>query len=129
MGLKATGRARRRLLINKLAELAALAAALAAIAVLVVLVWSVFSRGVHALNLDFFTKGPVLFGSGGGVAPALVGSLILVAGGVLLWSWLQWYKTPDAPVEPVGDAAKKPGAETPAPAGAAHGAAAAMPGP
>jgi phosphate transport system permease protein len=78
MGLKATGRARRRLLVNKLAELGALAAALAAIAVLVVLVWSVFSRGVHALNLDFFTKGPVLFGSGGGVAPALVGSLLLV---------------------------------------------------
>jgi phosphate transport system permease protein len=79
MGLKATGRARRRLLVNKLAELGALAAALAAIAVLVILVWSVFSRGVHALNIDFFTKGPVLFGSGGGVAPALVGSLILVA--------------------------------------------------
>jgi prolipoprotein diacylglyceryltransferase len=36
------------------------------------------------------------------------GSLILVAGGVLLWAWLQWYKKPDAPVEPVGDAAKKP---------------------
>ena len=79
MGLRATGRARRRLLVNKLAELTALAAALAAISVLVVLVWSVFSRGVHALNIDFFTKGPVLFGSGGGVAPALVGSLILVA--------------------------------------------------
>ena len=78
MGLKATGRARRRLLVNKLAELTALAAALAAIAVLVVLVWSVFSRGMHALNWDFFTKGPVLFGTGGGVAPALVGSLILV---------------------------------------------------
>jgi hypothetical protein len=55
MGLRATGRARRRLLVNKLAELGALAAALAAIAVLVILVWSVFSRGVHALNLDFFT--------------------------------------------------------------------------
>jgi len=79
MGLKARGRARRRLIVNKVAELTALAAALAAIAVLVILVWSVFSRGVHALNLDFFTKGPVLFGTGGGVAPALVGSLLLVA--------------------------------------------------
>ncbi len=78
MGLKARGRARRRLIVNKVAELTALAAALAAIAVLVILVWSVFSRGVHALNLDFFTKGPVLFGTGGGVAPALVGSLLLV---------------------------------------------------
>jgi phosphate transport system permease protein len=65
---------------NRIAEAAALASALAAIAVLGIVVWSVFSRGVQALNWDFFTKGPALFGqSGGGVAPALVGSLLLVA--------------------------------------------------
>ncbi len=47
---------------------------------LAILVWSVFSRGVHALDWNFFTKGPAVFGqTGGGVAPALVGSLILVA--------------------------------------------------
>jgi phosphate transport system permease protein len=79
ISLKASGRGRRRLLVNRLAELAAFSAAIAAIAVLGILVWSVFSRGVHALNLDFFTKGPALFGeTGGGVAPALVGSLLLV---------------------------------------------------
>ena len=79
ISLRATGRSRRRLIKNRLAEAAALAAALAAILVLGILVWSVFSRGVHALNLDFFTKGPALFGqTGGGVAPALVGSLLLV---------------------------------------------------
>jgi len=78
ISLRATGRGRRRLITNRLAELSALAAALAAIAVLAVLVWSVFSRGVHALSWDFFTKGPVLFGAGGGVAPALVGSALLV---------------------------------------------------
>ena len=78
--LKATGRARRRLLVNRAAELAALAAALSAIAVLAILVWSVLSRGIHALNLDFFTKGPAVFGqTGGGVAPALVGSALLVS--------------------------------------------------
>ena len=34
--------------------------------------WSV--RGIPALNLDFFTKGPALFGeAGGGIAPAIVG--------------------------------------------------------
>jgi phosphate transport system permease protein len=78
--LKATGRSRRRLLVNRLAELAAFAAACIAIVVLATLVWSVFSRGVSALNWDFFTKGPALFGqSGGGVAPALVGSFLLVA--------------------------------------------------
>jgi len=79
ISLRATGRSRRRLIKNRLAEAAALAAALAAILVLGILVWSVFSRGVHALSWDFFTKGPALFGqTGGGVAPALVGSLLLV---------------------------------------------------
>jgi phosphate transport system permease protein len=79
ISLRATGRGRRRLLTNRLAELAAFSAAIAAILVLGVLVWSVFSRGVHALSWDFFTKGPALFGqTGGGVAPALVGSLLLV---------------------------------------------------
>jgi phosphate transport system permease protein len=78
ISLQATGRARRRLVANRAAEAAAVAAAAVAILALGVLVWSVFSRGVHALNLDFFTKGPALFGPGGGVAPALAGSLLLV---------------------------------------------------
>ncbi|MDX6477190.1 MAG: phosphate transport system permease protein [Gaiellaceae bacterium] len=78
ISLQATGRARRRLVANRAAEAAAVAAAAFAILALGVLVWSVFSRGVHALNLDFFTKGPALFGPGGGVAPALAGSLLLV---------------------------------------------------
>jgi phosphate transport system permease protein len=77
--LKATGRARRRLLANRAAEGTAFLAAGLAIAVLVIVVWSVGARGIHALNVDFFTKGPAVFGqAGGGVAPALVGSLILV---------------------------------------------------
>jgi phosphate transport system permease protein len=79
ISLKATGRSRRRLLVNRVAEVVALASALAAIAVLGILVWSVFSRGVSALDLNFFTKGPAVFGqTGGGVAPALVGSFLLV---------------------------------------------------
>jgi phosphate transport system permease protein len=66
-------------MINRAAELAAIGAAAIAVAALAILVWSVFSRGVHALDWDFFTKGPALFGeTGGGVAPALVGSLLLV---------------------------------------------------
>ena len=80
MELRATGRARRRLLANRAAEGAAVAAAGVAVAVLGVVVWSVASRGAGALNVDFFTKGPALFGqAGGGIAPALVGSLLLVA--------------------------------------------------
>ena len=79
ISLKASGRSRRRLLVNRVAEGSALLAAMIAIAALAIVVWSVGSRGVGALNLDFFTKGPPLFGeAGGGIAPALVGSLLLV---------------------------------------------------
>ena len=78
--LQARGRARRRKLVNRIAEASATLAALVAVGVLVVLVWSVLKEGAGALNLDFFTKGPATFGqSGGGIAPALVGSLLLVA--------------------------------------------------
>jgi phosphate transport system permease protein len=80
ISLKATGRGRRRLLVNRAAEGAAVGAAGLAIAVLAVVIWSVGSRGAGALTLDFFTKGPPLFGqTGGGIAPALAGSLLLVA--------------------------------------------------
>ena len=80
MDLRARGRARRRLIVNRVAELAALVAAVLAVGALAILVWSVGSRGAGALNLDFFTKGPPLFGeAGGGIAPALAGSLLLVA--------------------------------------------------
>lgn len=77
--LRATGRSRRRLVVNRVAEVAAVAAAGIAVLALATVVWSVFSRGVSALNWDFFTKGPAVFGqTGGGIAPAFAGSLILV---------------------------------------------------
>ena len=80
ISLKATGRGRRRLLMNRVAELVATLAASVAILALAILIWSVASRGITALDWDFFTKGPAVFGqAGGGVAPALVGSLVLVA--------------------------------------------------
>jgi len=83
--LRATGRGKRRLVVNRIAELTAVLAAGSAIAVLGVLVWSVFSRGVGALSWDFFTKGPAIYGqTGGGVAPALVGSLLLVVIGAAI---------------------------------------------
>ncbi|HVU76148.1 MAG TPA: phosphate ABC transporter permease PstA [Gaiellaceae bacterium] len=80
LSLRATGRARRRLLANRVAEGGALLAAVAALAVLGILVWSVFSRGLDAFSLDFFTKGPAAFGqTGGGIAPAIAGSALLIA--------------------------------------------------
>jgi phosphate transport system permease protein len=80
ISLKATGRSRRRLLVNRLAESGATVAALLAVSALVIVIWSVGSRGIGSLNWAFFTKGPAIFGeAGGGVAPALAGSLLLVA--------------------------------------------------
>lgn len=80
ISLKATGRGRRRLLVNRLAEGTAVVAAAIAIIALAIVVWSVGSRGAGSLNWDFFTKGPALFGeAGGGIAPALVGTFLLVA--------------------------------------------------
>jgi phosphate transport system permease protein len=85
ISLKATGRGRRRLLVNRVAESVAVLAAAAAIAVLAIVIYSVGVRGAGALNVDFFTKGPAVFGAaGGGIAPALVGSLLLVGIATLL---------------------------------------------
>jgi phosphate transport system permease protein len=80
ISLKATGRARRRLLVNRVAEGSAVLAAVLAIAALALVVWSVGSRGIGAIDLNFFLKGPSsdFFGGKGGIAPALVGSLLLV---------------------------------------------------
>jgi phosphate transport system permease protein len=55
-------------------------AALGAVAVLALVIFSVARRGASALSWDFFTKTAATFGqSGGGVANALVGSLVIVA--------------------------------------------------
>jgi phosphate transport system permease protein len=73
-------RTKRRKLVNRLMEALATLAALAAVAVLAVVIISVARRGASALSWDFFTKTAATFGeSGGGVANALVGSLVLVA--------------------------------------------------
>ena len=79
ISLRATGRSRRRLRGNRAAEIVASLAALFAVAVLVILVGSVFTRALSALNWNFFTKGPAVFGeTGGGIAPAIVGTAMLV---------------------------------------------------
>jgi phosphate transport system permease protein len=77
--LRARGRVRRRKLVNRAAEASATLAALIAVGVLVVLVWSVLKEAVGALDWNLFTKSPAVFGqTGGGIAPALIGSLVLV---------------------------------------------------
>jgi phosphate transport system permease protein len=77
--LQARSRSRRRLRTNRAAEAAAILAALVAVGFLVILVGSVLVRAIHALDWNFFTKGPAVFGqTGGGIAPSLVGTLLLV---------------------------------------------------
>jgi phosphate transport system permease protein len=73
-------RATRRRLVNRAMESIGTLAALLAVTVLVIVVVSVARRGAGALSWDFFTKGQALFGQpGGGIANAIVGTVLLVA--------------------------------------------------
>jgi phosphate transport system permease protein len=78
--LSLSPRTRRRKLVNLFMQALATLAALSAVAVLVVVIVSVAQRAFGALTWDFFTKTAATFGqSGGGVANALVGTIVLVA--------------------------------------------------
>ncbi|MGZ4793769.1 MAG: phosphate ABC transporter permease PstA [Ilumatobacteraceae bacterium] len=73
-------RARRRKLTGQIMEGVATAAALLAVAVLAIVLISVAKRGLPAINLDFFTQNAAPFGqSGGGIANAIVGTVIVIA--------------------------------------------------
>jgi phosphate transport system permease protein len=73
-------RTRRRKLVNLFMQTLATLAALSAVAVLAIVIISVAQRAFGALSWDFFTKNAATFGqSGGGVANALVGTIVLVA--------------------------------------------------
>jgi phosphate transport system permease protein len=83
LSLQARGRARRRLRVNRGAEVGAVLAALLAVSVLAVLIGSVLDKALPALSWNLFLKGPAVFGqTGGGIAPALVGTALLVAIGM-----------------------------------------------
>ena len=72
-------RARRRKIVNRAVEVIAVLASAAAIAVLVLVIVSIARRGAPAIDWDFFTKSPAGFGEpGGGIAPAIVGSAVIV---------------------------------------------------
>ena len=75
-----TGRARRRKLTGRAMEGLATAAAVLAVVVLAIVLVSVAKRGLPAINLDFFTQNAAPFGqSGGGIANAIVGTVIVIA--------------------------------------------------
>jgi phosphate transport system permease protein len=72
-------KSRRRRITNRAAEAVALLAAGLAIFVLVIVVYSVAKRGASELSWDFLTKPLPLFGlPGGGIAPLIVGSALIV---------------------------------------------------
>jgi phosphate transport system permease protein len=78
--LRGTGRLRRRRIVNRIMESIGTGAALLAVAVLGLVIVSVAVRAWPALNVDFFTKPPNLFGGpGGGISSAIVGSAVIVA--------------------------------------------------
>ena len=77
--LKPSRSVRRRQLVNKVAEGFGTGAALLAVAVLGVVIASVAVRAAPALNWDFFTKPPSLFGAeGAGISSAIVGSALII---------------------------------------------------
>jgi phosphate transport system permease protein len=78
--LTPTGNLVRRRRMNVAAEATALAAAVLAVGLLAIMVASVVRRGAGAISLDFLTKAPPLFGGpGGGIAPAIIGTALIVA--------------------------------------------------
>lgn len=72
--------ASRRFVVDRIATGVIWSCAVLAVAVLVIILGYVVVRGVPALNLDFFTQRPLPYGEvGGGVAPAIVGTLTMLA--------------------------------------------------
>lgn len=79
VSLRATGRARRRLIVNRAMEGVGTAAAVIALAALGLVVVSVVLRAWPALHLSLFTHTPNLLGGpGGGISSAIVGSALIV---------------------------------------------------
>jgi phosphate transport system permease protein len=74
--LTASGNLRRRLLVSRVFEGATVLAAALAVAVLLILVYYVVKHGVGVISLSFFTSDlPPYTGVGGGIGPALVGTI------------------------------------------------------
>ena len=77
--LTATGNLRRRQAVSRAFVSLTVAAAALAVAVLLILVYYVFKQGIHAISLSFYTSDlPSYTGVGGGIGPALVGTIELV---------------------------------------------------
>ena len=73
-----SNRLRRRRIVEKAFGVLSFLAALFACGILAVVLGTLVYKGASQLNLDFFTKARPLFGEKGGIADALIGSVIIV---------------------------------------------------
>lgn len=80
----ATAHRRRRKAVNAIASVLATGAAVLSIAVLASILWTLVERGLPALRLSTITTSMAPTGENGGLANAIVGSLIQVAIGMAL---------------------------------------------
>ncbi len=104
MPFVADGNLRRRRMIDRLMRGSATAAAFVAVAILGIVVFTVVKRGASALSIAFLTENPSvgLGAAGGGIANAIIGSVLIVAVatvialplGVLTAIYLTEYSTP-----------------------------------
>ena len=79
--LTPSGNLPRRQLVSRFFEAAQTGAAVLAVAVLGIVIYSVAARGASVLSLSFLTQAPPLVSSepGGGIAPEIVGTIVIVA--------------------------------------------------
>ena len=75
---------RRRRIVQLIFAILATLSALAAVAMLGLVIGSVIVKGASSLSTDFFTQPRGLFGEAGGLADAIVGSLIIVSMATLI---------------------------------------------
>ncbi len=76
--LMPTGNLRRRQLVSNLASAGAMASAALAVGVLGIVVFEVVKEGISAISFSFLTQGTPLLGTGGGIAPEIVGTAVIV---------------------------------------------------
>ncbi len=79
LSLAPSKRLRRRKRTEKILAVLAVLAAVLAVSVLVIVTFAVVRRGAAAFSWAFFTKSQAVFGqTGGGIAPAIVGTIVLI---------------------------------------------------
>ena len=71
--LVASGNLKRRMIVSRIAQSISTVGAFAAVGALGIMLYTVVSRGIGAISVDFLIKGP----TEGGIGPALVGTVII----------------------------------------------------